>query len=185
MHRGPHFYAALLVYEYLITLGEESRLIWTNLRAGYAALFLVNRVIMLCMSIAMVLSVSNWHSIVVRPPHPLHSYNTVLTWAEVRPERPQAGHTTAECPWSCQEVTNLWIFVSIAISTLWTGAYAFHAARSGVLMWSDEGVSALRVYAISRRSVVIAACTAAVALVSVVINVVSYAFSWGLQTRRC
>lgn len=60
------FGLALLVYEYLITLGEESRLIWTNLRAGYAALFLVNRVIMLCISIATILLVCDWHSLMVR-----------------------------------------------------------------------------------------------------------------------
>ena len=36
----------------------------------------------------MVLSVSNWHSIVVRPLNPPRSLNTILTWAEVRPERP-------------------------------------------------------------------------------------------------
>ena len=88
--------AALLVYEYLITLGEESRLIWTNLRAGYAALFLANRAIMLCMSICMVLFASDWRSIVVRlPATSVSRHGTKIHRGMINPT---ADLTEAECP---------------------------------------------------------------------------------------
>ncbi|KAH9925820.1 uncharacterized protein B0H18DRAFT_1119307 [Fomitopsis serialis] len=47
--------AALLLYDYIVTLGQESRYIWTDVRAGYAAIFLINRLNMLCMAIYMIM----------------------------------------------------------------------------------------------------------------------------------
>ncbi|KZT70578.1 hypothetical protein DAEQUDRAFT_175350 [Daedalea quercina L-15889] len=52
--------AALLLYEYTITLGRESRLIWTDVRTGYAAIFLINRLNMLCMVISLILRICPW-----------------------------------------------------------------------------------------------------------------------------
>ncbi|EPT04772.1 hypothetical protein FOMPIDRAFT_82755 [Fomitopsis schrenkii] len=56
--------AALLLYEYVITLGEESRVIWRDFRAGYATLFMINRFNMICMFIAAVGETIPLHNIV-------------------------------------------------------------------------------------------------------------------------
>ena len=42
------------MYEYIITLGEESQFIWSNVHAGHAALFMINRLNMVCMFVVMV-----------------------------------------------------------------------------------------------------------------------------------
>lgn len=57
---------ALLLYEYAITLGEERRLIWANIRTTYAAIFMANRLNMLCMCISMVFAVCPWRNTMVR-----------------------------------------------------------------------------------------------------------------------
>ncbi|KAH9925804.1 uncharacterized protein B0H18DRAFT_954994 [Fomitopsis serialis] len=44
--------AALLLYDYVVTIGQESRYIWTDIHAGYAAIFLINRLNMLGMAIS-------------------------------------------------------------------------------------------------------------------------------------
>ncbi|TFY62239.1 hypothetical protein EVJ58_g4001 [Rhodofomes roseus] len=48
--------AALLLYDYVITLGQESRYIWTDVRVGYVAIFLVNRINMLGMALAWIIA---------------------------------------------------------------------------------------------------------------------------------
>lgn len=57
---------AFLLYEYAITLGEENRLIWANICTTYAAIFMANRLIMLCMCISTVLAVCPWRTIKIR-----------------------------------------------------------------------------------------------------------------------
>ena len=44
---------ALLLYEYAITLDAEIQFIWRDVRAGYAALFMINRLNMVCMFVVM------------------------------------------------------------------------------------------------------------------------------------
>ncbi|KZT70572.1 hypothetical protein DAEQUDRAFT_725088, partial [Daedalea quercina L-15889] len=56
--------AALLLYEYVITLGQESRFVWSNACTGYAVIFLINRLNMLCMSISMFLGLCMRQTIV-------------------------------------------------------------------------------------------------------------------------
>ncbi|KZT70576.1 hypothetical protein DAEQUDRAFT_667465, partial [Daedalea quercina L-15889] len=48
---------ALLLYEYVITLGQECRFIWTNGRMGYAAIFLINRLNMLGLALSLIVNV--------------------------------------------------------------------------------------------------------------------------------
>ncbi|KAH9925817.1 uncharacterized protein B0H18DRAFT_1008526 [Fomitopsis serialis] len=57
----------LLLYDYVITLGQESRFVWTDVRAGYAVIFLANRLNMLCMFISGILSICSWHTVLVGP----------------------------------------------------------------------------------------------------------------------
>ena len=59
-------YLALLVYEYLITMGLEYRFIWKTPRTGNSAIFLLNRLNMLCMWISLMMFAENWHKIEVR-----------------------------------------------------------------------------------------------------------------------
>ncbi|KZT70579.1 hypothetical protein DAEQUDRAFT_725102, partial [Daedalea quercina L-15889] len=47
--------AAWLLYEYVITLGQENRFVWRDFRAGYTVLFLLNRLNMLCLAISVIL----------------------------------------------------------------------------------------------------------------------------------
>lgn len=61
----PFLYTALLLYEYAITLGEESRFIWRDVRAGHATLFMINRLNMVCMFVVMVGGTISLNGIVV------------------------------------------------------------------------------------------------------------------------
>ncbi|KAH9829885.1 uncharacterized protein C8Q71DRAFT_392735 [Rhodofomes roseus] len=58
--------AALLLYDYVITLGQESRYIWTDVRVGYVAIFLVNRINMLGMALAWIIGMCSWDNLMVR-----------------------------------------------------------------------------------------------------------------------
>ncbi|KAI0725913.1 hypothetical protein C8Q72DRAFT_849108 [Fomitopsis betulina] len=57
----------LLVYEYVITIGQEYHLIWKRPRTGNSVIFLLNRLNMLCMCISLILFTNNWHNIVASP----------------------------------------------------------------------------------------------------------------------
>jgi len=61
--------AALLLYDYVVTLGQESRYIWTDVRAGYAAIFLINRLNMLWMAISGILNVCSFHTLTLQADH--------------------------------------------------------------------------------------------------------------------
>ena len=61
----PFLYTALLLYEYVITLGEEIRFMWRDIRAGHAALFMINRLNMVCMFVVMVGGTISLNGIVV------------------------------------------------------------------------------------------------------------------------
>ncbi|KAH9829883.1 uncharacterized protein C8Q71DRAFT_862978 [Rhodofomes roseus] len=143
---------ALLLYDYVVTLGQESRYIWKDIRAGYAAIFLVNRLIMLCMFIYGIFSICSGHTMALR------------------------------------EVTNiLGICFYQHIHDVGGCAYVLMLAWDFTLK-SYAAVSALRVYAISNRTLSLAALTAALALMPAILNVflavntVSYVESFGAST---
>ena len=59
------FWPALLIYEYLITIGQECRLIWKTPRSGNCILFLLNRLNMLFMCTSLGMFAHTWHKVAV------------------------------------------------------------------------------------------------------------------------
>ncbi|KZT68523.1 hypothetical protein DAEQUDRAFT_330245 [Daedalea quercina L-15889] len=57
---------ALLLYEHIITLGQESRFVWTDICAGHAVIFIVNRLNMVSMSVDIILSLHTWRTIMLQ-----------------------------------------------------------------------------------------------------------------------
>jgi len=112
--------AAFVFYDYVVTLGQERRYIWTNVRAGYAAIFLINRLNMLWSAANGILVVCSFHTLT-----------------------------------SCKQITVFWDAAVISTTLIWAC------------------VSALRVYAISNRSILLAVTTAALAVVPIPLNIFS------------
>ncbi|KAH9925805.1 uncharacterized protein B0H18DRAFT_1008433 [Fomitopsis serialis] len=55
--------AAMLLYDYVVTLDQERRYIWTDVRVGYVVIFLVNRLNMLCMAVSEILFLCSYQAL--------------------------------------------------------------------------------------------------------------------------
>ena len=68
----PSLLPALLVYDWVITLGQETRYVWRSKFRGYTALFFLNRINMAGMIVAILLGLTPWHTGEVRPTLVVH-----------------------------------------------------------------------------------------------------------------
>lgn len=68
----------LLIYDWVITLGQEARYIWSSKFKGYTALFFLNRINMAGMIIGLLLGLTPWYTGEVRPPFGF-AFNIELT----------------------------------------------------------------------------------------------------------
>lgn len=64
----PSLPPALLIYDWVITLGQETRYVWHSKFRGYTALFFLNRINMAGMIIGILLGLTPWHTGEVCPP---------------------------------------------------------------------------------------------------------------------
>lgn len=136
------FSLALLLYEYIITLGEESRLIWANIRTTYAAIFMVNRLNMLCMCISTILTVCPWHTTMVCISLLRHGS---FSYAQRYCERQCLFPCEADSWRSCRAIVIFWGCINILTLSLWTGECRLRGLTTEVhFAYSNVRASRLR-----------------------------------------